>query len=1104
MKNLTGFILILAVLAIAPVASAVVINIPADYPTIQEGIDASSDGDTVLVQPGAYVENINFNGHNIVLGSLFLTTGDTSYISTTIIDGDSSGTVVTFESGEDSTAVVTGFSMQNGRAYYGAGGVYISGSSPIVRNNTISGNSTDYSGAGGIYCTNSNPAIINNTISGNSAYYGGRGGGISCGSNSNATVIGNVISGNSAYSGHHEDGGDGGGISCYNSDPTIIDNIITRNSAVSGGGIHCVDSDPAILGNTVINNFGSAISCISSSPTLTNNILWKNGRSEIYADESSSPAFTYCDIWGGWEGEGNIDIDPLFLDPLNGNYNVCSQSPCIDAGDPDMQDPDGTRADIGLFFPEHPECFNGNVWNVSMAGNDTTGDGSPENPFRTIQYAIDTSLHGDTVLVQNGTYVESINLTVKKIVLASNHIYSGDPLDIQNTTVDGNSLYRTLRLWLCDSTVVITGFTFRNAAGPGITCYYSDATIVNNIITGNSAYVGAGIFCGSFSKPRITNNIISGNSASSGGGVYCFYFSRPVITNTILWANTPPEVVVNSSLTPIITYSDIRGGWEGEGNIDVDPLFVNPSDVNFNVCSQSPCIDAGDPDMQDPDGTRADIGLFFPEHPECIFGNVWNVSVSGSDTTGDGSPENPFRTIQHGVDASLFGDSVIVQNGIYVENVNIKGKSISVASNYIFSEDPLDIENTVIDGDSASSVVTFESGEDSLTIITGFTLRNGYASDGGGIICLRSSPTIRNNMIAENSTGSAGDGGGIYCAYSNAKIVNNSIRGNSAESYGGGISCYRSSPLIINNAIEENSSGWGGGGISCIQSGPAIINNAIKGNLANKGGGIRCSGLPPPTISNNVIAANFAFNSGGGINCTWCGSAAISNNTLIENSANISGGGIYFWQSTPAIRNSIFWADDAPEGPEIYIESGSPSFMYCDIQGGWEGEGNIDVDPLFRDPENGDFHLRAIECGDAGDSPCIDAGDPTIFDSIIDCDWGLGGERSDMGAYGGNAEPPTDIETDEAGLPAQFALSQNYPNPFNASTTIQYSLLEASQVKIEIYDILGRKVETLVQGEQPAGYHQVIWDASDQSSGVYFYRIQTGKNVETKKMVLLK
>ena len=89
-------------------------------------------------------------------------------------------------------------------------------------------------------------------------------------------------------------------------------------------------------------------------------------------------------------------------------------------------------------------------------------------------------------------------------------------------------------------------------------------------------------------------------------------------------------------------------------------------------------------------------------------------------------------------------------------------------------------------------------------------------------------------------------------------------------------------------------------------------------------------------------------------------------------------------------------------------------------------------------------------------------------------------------------------------LPESFSTFQNYPNPFNAFTIIQYSLQEASDVTIKIYDILGRKIETLVQGEQQAGYHQVIWDAEDATSGMYFYRIQAGDYTEAKKMLLLK
>ena len=110
---------ILSIFVSFSMASATIINVPADSSTIQCGINGSSNGDTVLVQPGTYVENINFSGHNIVLGSLFLTTGDTSYISTTIIDGDSAGTVVTFDSGEDSTAVIIGFTIQKGSGVYG-------------------------------------------------------------------------------------------------------------------------------------------------------------------------------------------------------------------------------------------------------------------------------------------------------------------------------------------------------------------------------------------------------------------------------------------------------------------------------------------------------------------------------------------------------------------------------------------------------------------------------------------------------------------------------------------------------------------------------------------------------------------------------------------------------------------------------------------------------------------------------------------------------------------------------------------------------------------------------------------------------------------------
>jgi len=93
---------------------------------------------------------------------------------------------------------------------------------------------------------------------------------------------------------------------------------------------------------------------------------------------------------------------------------------------------------------------------------------------------------------------------------------------------------------------------------------------------------------------------------------------------------------------------------------------------------------------------------------------------------------------------------------------------------------------------------------------------------------------------------------------------------------------------------------------------------------------------------------------------------------------------------------------------------------------------------------------------------------------------------------------------DEIDMPNVFSLKQNYPNPFNASTTISYSLPEGSNVNIDIFDIMGRKIETLVTGHQSAGEHSIVWNASNVSSGVYLYRITAGDYSETKMCNLLK
>ena len=268
--------------------SATIINIPSDQPTIQAGINATVDTDTVLVQPGTYVENINYSGKNITVASLFLTTQDTTYISQTVIDGDSLDSVVTFESGEDSFSILTGFKITNGDAYYG-GGIYCNNSSPSLDNLIIASNSA-FLGGGIYFYNNSNPNLDNVMINSNLAEY--RGGGICC-RNSNPSLDNVIIVSNSANY--------GGGISCLdNSNPSLDNVMIDSNLAeYRGGGIYCSNSSPSLEYVAITNNSstnlgggGGGIYCSFSSPSLQNVTITGNSAGRgggIYCENYSCP-----------------------------------------------------------------------------------------------------------------------------------------------------------------------------------------------------------------------------------------------------------------------------------------------------------------------------------------------------------------------------------------------------------------------------------------------------------------------------------------------------------------------------------------------------------------------------------------------------------------------------------------------------------------------------------------------------------------------------------------------------------------------------------------------------------------------------------------------
>lgn len=399
-------------------------------------------------------------------------------------------------------------------------------------------------------------------------------------------------------------------------------------------------------------------------------------------------------------------------------------------------------------------------------------------------------------------------------------------------------------------------------------------------------------------------------------------------------------------------------------------------------------------------------------------------------------------------------------------------------------------------------------------------------SDEGGIYLNESDINIKHNTIQYNRSNSLNTvGGGISSINSNPVISNNTIRFNSTNKRGGGIMYWglndqKSRPIIEKNTIYDNWSDGNGGGLS-IEDAGIVRNNIFFNNYAQLNGGGIHSGPniylfrdvdEMPLFQNNIIYKNSAAN-GGGI----CGTGNIVNNTITENHAERYGGGIYFIGASTMIQNSIVFLNDANEYKEIAHWYATVDINYSDIKGGWQGEGNIDVDPLFIGFTNNDYHLQS-------NSPCVDKGNPeSIYNDLEDPNNlgfalypALGTIRNDMGVYGGpfpiswDFIPYVDVQdTTISTLPKEFVLYQNYPNPFNSNTTIHYSLPNESAVTITIYDMLGRRVNQFLSEKQPSGSHSIRWNGVDSqgnkmSAGIYFYQIQASDFVQTKKMVLLK
>ena len=322
-----------------------------------------------------------------------------------------------------------------------------------------------------------------------------------------------------------------------------------------------------------------------------------------------------------------------------------------------------------------------------------------------------------------------------------------------------------------------------------------------------------------------------------------------------------------------------------------------------------------------------------------------------------------YPTIQEAIDVAMNGDEVEVHPGTYNETINFLGKAITV-----YSTDGPDV--TIIDAQQTGTVVTCDSGEGPDTVLDGFAITGGTGTDlfgtgqlyGGGMLNEGSSPTVTNCAFSGNT---ATRGGGMRNSGGSPTVTNCNFSGNSMAIKGGGMSNFASSAAVTNCAFSGNSA-VNGGGMSNDSSSPTVTNCTFSGNSAFVGGGGMINSGFSPTVINCTFSGNSAGVFGGGGMFNVASSPTVTNCTFSGNSANGDGGGMSDAGApvgNPTVANCIFWGDS----PNEISEAGMVTVSYSDVQGGFTGTGNIDADPLFVDPENGDYRLMS-------GSPCIDAG----------------------------------------------------------------------------------------------------------------------------------
>lgn len=480
------------------------IYVPEDYEVIQAAINAAGNGDVVLVSPGTYYENINFNGKAITVASLYYTTQDTSYISQTVIDGNQAGSVVTFENGENSNSHLTGFTIVNGNARYG-GGIYCYQSVFPDLNDLIIAHNTASSCGGGITCgESSSPSLSNIQIKYNNAEYGG---GLYCYSNSNPLLENVSIFENSADT-------RGGGISCSNSSPEF--------SSLYRSSIYC--------NNTINRNAGwdistsTAINVIVDTFTVLNPTNYHAMPLELFTFDILN-----CII-------EPIDAD-LYVSPTGNNSNsgLSAEEPLqtINYASSRIYTSEESPHNIYLSEGTFSPSTNNEIFPISLPDNVTlTGvnetstiiDAEGSSRVMSLYYANNIEISNLTLCNGNGLFGGGMNITTSNArifnVSILNNISENDgggmdcyncSLDLENVTISGN---------------------YAEDCGGGIYLRNDNSSLSNVTITDNQAgETGGGIYCHDANPYLADVDLLNNYSLRTGGGLYIDDGSFPAFSN---------------------------------------------------------------------------------------------------------------------------------------------------------------------------------------------------------------------------------------------------------------------------------------------------------------------------------------------------------------------------------------------------------------------------------------------------------------------------------------------------------------------------------------------------------------------------------------------